>query len=119
MCRDCVPPSTAERACIAVRTTLTWGCCAVNVEPVMSEWYRSQLTRIEMDMAASAPLGTTAPMCDPLAIDPAHPEAEIVLTPGEHTLQLVLGDEEHVPWDEQLVSERITITVLGNSTKND
>jgi hypothetical protein len=46
-------------------------------------------------------------------------EAEIELLPGEHTLQLVLGDEEHVPWDEQLVSERITITVTGNSTGND
>ncbi len=42
-------------------------------------------------------------------------EAEIVLTPGERTLQLVLGDEEHVPWDEQLVSERITITVVSDS----
>jgi len=46
-------------------------------------------------------------------------EAEIVLTPGEHTLQLVLGDDEHVPWDEQLVSARVTITVRGEGTGKD
>jgi hypothetical protein len=42
--------------------------------------------------------------------------AEIELTPGVHTLQLVLGDEEHAPWDEQLVSAQITITVVANGT---
>ena len=38
-------------------------------------------------------------------------EAVIELPPGEHTLQLILGDEEHQPWGEHLVSEQITILV--------
>ncbi|NCF10962.1 MAG: DUF4399 domain-containing protein [Gammaproteobacteria bacterium] len=38
-------------------------------------------------------------------------EAVIDLPPGEHTLQLILGDEEHQPWGENLVSKRITIRV--------
>ncbi len=38
-------------------------------------------------------------------------EAEITLEPGEHTLQLVLGDHNHVPHDPPVVSEKITITV--------
>lgn len=42
-------------------------------------------------------------------------EAVIELPPGEHTLQLVLGDEEHLPWAEHLVSERITITVVESA----
>ena len=41
-------------------------------------------------------------------------EALVELPPGNHSLQLVLGDEEHLPWGEQLVSERITITVTGH-----
>jgi hypothetical protein len=41
-------------------------------------------------------------------------EAVIELPPGEHTLQLVLGDEEHLPWAEHLVSERITIKVVSD-----
>lgn len=33
------------------------------------------------------------------------------LPPGEHTLQLVLGDHFHVPHDPPVVSDRISITV--------
>lgn len=33
------------------------------------------------------------------------------LTPGPHTLQLMVADEGHVPFDPPVVSEKITITV--------
>jgi hypothetical protein len=36
---------------------------------------------------------------------------EIVLPPGEHTLQMLLGDHLHIPHEPPLVSEAITITV--------
>lgn len=38
-------------------------------------------------------------------------EARIELPPGKHTLQLLLGDHEHIPHDPPLFSKRITITV--------
>lgn len=38
-------------------------------------------------------------------------EADIELDPGRHTLQLLLGDERHVPHDPPIMSERITIDV--------
>jgi len=38
-------------------------------------------------------------------------ETTLDLAPGEHTLQLVLGDFVHIPHDPPVVSERITITV--------
>jgi len=38
-------------------------------------------------------------------------ETTLELAPGEHTLQLVLGDQNHVPHDPPLVSERIRIRV--------
>lgn len=38
-------------------------------------------------------------------------EVEIELEPGEHTLQLLLGDHRHVPHDPAVMSEKITITV--------
>lgn len=40
-------------------------------------------------------------------------EAELELAPGEHTLQLVLGDALHIPHDPPVRSERITITVTA------
>lgn len=36
---------------------------------------------------------------------------EISLAPGEHTLQMLLGDHLHIPHEPPLVSEVITITV--------
>jgi hypothetical protein len=38
-------------------------------------------------------------------------EARLELPPGKHTLQLVLGDENHVPFDPPLMSEKITVTI--------
>ncbi len=38
-------------------------------------------------------------------------EARIELPPGKHTLQLVLGDAGHYPFDPPVVSQKITITV--------
>jgi len=38
-------------------------------------------------------------------------QAEITLSPGTHTLQLVLGDYLHVPHHPPVISEQITITV--------
>lgn len=38
-------------------------------------------------------------------------EAMLDLDPGEHTLQMVFGDPNHVPFGPQMVSDVITITV--------
>jgi hypothetical protein len=38
-------------------------------------------------------------------------EARIDLPPGKHTLQLVLGDAKHYPFNPPLVSDKMTITV--------
>ena len=39
-------------------------------------------------------------------------EAQLELPPGQHTLQMLLGDELHVPHDPPIHSKRITVTVL-------
>ena len=38
-------------------------------------------------------------------------ETVLELEPGTHTLQLLLGDHNHIPHDPPVVSEKITITV--------
>jgi hypothetical protein len=38
-------------------------------------------------------------------------EVRVELPPGQHTLQLLMGDAEHVPHDPPLMSKKITITV--------
>lgn len=38
-------------------------------------------------------------------------ETSVELSPGEHTLQLILGDHNHIPHDTPIESEVITVTV--------
>jgi len=59
------------------------------------------------------------PMDQPIPNDRNHlhfglgqTEARLELPPGRHTLQMLLGDEDHVPHDPPLASKRITITVV-------
>lgn len=42
----------------------------------------------------------------------AQTETRIMLSPGQHSLQLMLGDGLHVPHDPAVVSEKIQITVV-------
>ena len=64
-------------------------------------------------------IDTTVPATDkPIPNDEQHrhfgkgqTETAIVLPPGKHTLQLILGDFGHIPHDPVVISEKITITV--------
>src|SRR2546430_6561228 len=56
---------------------------------------------------------------DPIPADKNHlhfgagqTEARIELPPGKHTLQLVLGAANHVPFDPPVVSKKITVTII-------
>jgi hypothetical protein len=42
-------------------------------------------------------------------------EADVTLTPGDHTLQLLLGDKSHVPNTVPLMSERIHVHVVDGA----
>ena len=61
---------------------------------------------------------TLPPLDEPIPNDKQHlhfgagqTEARMELPPGKHTLQLVLGDAKHYPFNPPLVSEKITVTV--------
>ena len=38
-------------------------------------------------------------------------ETTLTLEPGQYTLQMVLGDQDHVPHDPPVMSETVTVTV--------
>ena len=46
-----------------------------------------------------------------LHFDQGETQTTLELSKGKHTLQLLLGDEQHEPQDPALFSEKITITV--------
>lgn len=41
----------------------------------------------------------------------AQTETTVTLPPGKHTLQLLLGDDKHIPHNPPVMSKKITITV--------
>jgi hypothetical protein len=49
-----------------------------------------------------------------LHLDGGETELMLDLPPGRHSLQLLLGDEDHEPHAPPLLSERIWITVTGD-----
>lgn len=58
------------------------------------------------------------PMTEPIPNDRNHlhfgageTEARVELPPGTHTLQLLLGDKDHIPHAPPIMSKKITITV--------
>jgi hypothetical protein len=66
---------------------------------------------------------TAEEMRQPIVVDERHihfgkgqSETILALLPGKHTLQLVLGDYAHVPFNPSVQSATITITVLSKRT---
>jgi len=45
----------------------------------------------------------------------AQTQVELTLTPGEHTLQLLLGDYQHIPHDPPIVSKVVRVHVVGSA----
>jgi hypothetical protein len=65
-----------------------------------------------VDVAALPPEGQPLPRdAQHLHFGDGQTETELQLTPGRHTLRLVLGDALHVPHQPLVASELITITV--------
>ncbi len=63
-------------------------------------------------------VATLPPLTTPIPADAQHvhfgggqTQAVVELKPGQHTLQLLLGDHMHIPHNPPWMSERITITV--------
>jgi hypothetical protein len=55
---------------------------------------------------------------EPIASDKSHlhfgagqTETRLELPPGKHTLQLVLGDANHYPFDPPVISDKITVKI--------
>lgn len=60
--------------------------------------------------------GQMVPLDKPMGTQVIHfgggqTEAEVSLAPGKHTLQLILGDHNHIPHDPPVVSEKVTVIV--------
>jgi hypothetical protein len=60
------------------------------------------------DLKLDAPLPATDKV---LHFGKGQTETTVTLAPGKHTLELLLADYQHIPFDPALHSQKITITV--------
>ena len=66
-----------------------------------------------IDTEAPADLGAPLPSSDKIMhFGKGQTETTLHLAPGKHTLQLLLGDQNHIPHNPPVMSRKITITVL-------
>jgi len=65
-----------------------------------------------IDTDAPADMNAPLPATDKIVhFGKGQTETKLTLTPGKHTLQLLLADMNHVPHQPPVISDKITITV--------
>ncbi len=66
-----------------------------------------------IDTDPPADLGAPLPATDKIVhFGKGQTETSLTLSPGKHTLQLLLADQNHIPHSPPLLSQKITITVV-------
>lgn len=101
--------SPADGATVASTFTVQFGLKGMGVSPAGIEKANTGHHHLLID-------GELPPAGKPMGKEVQHfgggqTEASVSLTPGKHTLQLVLGNHFHVPHNPPVVSEKITVTV--------
>jgi hypothetical protein len=104
--------SPADGDTVTSPVTLRFGLSGMGVAPAGTEKEHTGHHHLLIDVAELPSLD------QPLPSDDNHrhfgggqTETTVELAPGTHTLQLLLGDMNHIPHEPAVVSEKITIEV--------
>jgi hypothetical protein len=89
-----------------------FGLKGMGVAPAGVKFENTGHHHLLIDTEAPADLSAPLPVTDKiLHFGKGQTEAKVPLSPGKHTLQLLLGDQNHVPHNPPVMSKKITITV--------
>lgn len=92
--------------------TVVFELTGMDVVPAGTEAENSGHHHLLIDLDELPPMDLPLPKTDKVQhFGGGQTSAEITLPPGEHSLQLLLGDYLHIPHDPPVMSEKITITV--------
>jgi Domain of unknown function (DUF4399) len=99
-------------ATLPTKSTIHFGLRGMGVAPAGSDRENSGHHHLLVD-SELPPLDQPIPNdFNHLHFGAGQTEAEVTLAPGEHTLQLLLGDKSHIPHSPPLMSERIRVRVV-------
>jgi hypothetical protein len=103
-----ISPAAGET--VAQTFTVKFGLSGMGVAPAGSEKANTGHHHLLID-ADELPALDQAMTSEVTHFGGGQTETSLTLSPGTHTLQLMLGDKGHVPHDSAVISEKITITV--------
>jgi hypothetical protein len=102
----------ADGASVAGPVTVRFGLKGMGVAPAGTDAPDTGHHHLLVDVAELPGLDAPLPATDNIRhFGKGQTETEISLPAGKHTLQLLLGDQNHVPHQPPVLSEKITITV--------
>jgi hypothetical protein len=102
----------ANGATVPQTFTVKFGLSGMDLAPAGVDRENTGHHHLLIDKPELPNLNTSLPASDRVRhFGKAQTETELTLEPGEHTLQLVLGNYLHVPHDRPVISEPISITV--------
>ncbi|MCK0152258.1 DUF4399 domain-containing protein [Alcanivorax sp. S6407] len=104
--------SPADGATVSGPVTVEFGLEGMDVVPAGTEQENSGHHHILIDLAEAPDMSMPLPANDNVVhFGKGQTSTTLELEPGEHTLQLILGDYRHIPHEPPVMSETITITV--------
>ena len=103
----------ADGAEVSSPVTVRFGLRGIGVAPAGITAANTGHHHLLVDLDTLPPDNLPLPSTDQVRhFGAGQTETELELAPGEHTLQLVLGDALHIPHLPPVQSEKITITVV-------
>lgn len=107
--------SPADGETVSSPVTVKFGLQGMGVAPAGVQQANTGHHHLLIDVAEMPPGNLPLPATDQVVhFGGGQTETTVELSPGTHTLQLVLGDHLHIPHDPPVRSRQITITVAAD-----
>jgi hypothetical protein len=104
--------SPKDGAKVSSPVTVQFGLKGMGIAPAGVKIENTGHHHLLIDADAPTDLGQPLPASEKVVhFGKGQTETAVKLTPGKHTLQLLLGDSTHVPHNPPVISKKITITV--------
>ena len=103
-----------DGATVKSPVTVRFGLKGMGVAPAGVKFENSGHHHLLIDTDAPADPSQPLPASDQIVhFGKGQTEASVTLTQGKHTLQLLLGDMNHVPHNPPVMSKKITVNVVN------
>ncbi|MBD2839530.1 DUF4399 domain-containing protein [Pseudomonas sp. JM0905a] len=102
----------ADGATVGQTFTVKFGLKGMGVAPAGVDVPATGHHHLLIGLAEQPEMDKPLPMTDSIRhFGKGQTETQVTLPPGKHTLQLLVGDKNHVPLEPPVISQTITVTV--------